>query len=71
MVNAAKKELDAAVAADRVTRERANMIEQDLEARITGLVNAELRLGPFGPHRRFGSGFRLHGESPFLSGPRS
>ncbi|CAN5699623.1 hypothetical protein BH20ACT14_BH20ACT14_12010 [soil metagenome] len=71
MVNAAKKELDAAVAADRVTRERANMIEQDLEARITGLVNAELRLGPFGPHRRFGSGFRLHGESPFFSGPRS
>ena len=71
MVNAAKKELDAAVAADRVTRERANMIEQDLEARITGLVNAELRLGPFGPHRRFGSRFRLHGESPFFSGPRS
>ena len=71
MVDAAKKELDAAVAADRLTREQADMIEQDLVERTTDLVNGELRHGPFGPDRRFGSGFRLHGESPLFSGPRS
>jgi len=71
MVDAAKKELDAAVAADRLTREQADMIEQDLVERTTDLVNGELRHGPFGPDRRFGGGFRLHGESPLFSGPRS
>ncbi|MBA3402917.1 MAG: hypothetical protein H0U05_13140 [Actinobacteria bacterium] len=71
MVDAAKKELDAAVAADRLTRDRADMIEQNLEERTTYLVNGELRLGPFGRDRRSGSGFRPHGESPFFSEPRS
>ena len=39
------------------------MIEQDLEERTTDLVNGELRRGPFGPDRRFGGGFRFHGDS--------
>ncbi|MGI8478981.1 MAG: hypothetical protein ACR2M2_03865 [Gaiellaceae bacterium] len=70
MVDAAKKELAAAVAADRLTGERADAIEQNLEERTTDLVNGELRLGPFGPNRHFGGGFRRHGESRFFSGPR-
>ena len=69
MVDAAKEELDAAVAAGRLTQERADMIEQDLEERTTDLVNGELRRGPFGPDRRFGGGFRFHGGPPPFAGP--
>ena len=64
-----KKELDAAVAAGRLTEERADMIEQNLEDRTTDLVNGELRRGPFGPDRRFGGGFRLHGDSRRSAAP--
>lgn len=71
MVSAAKKDLDAAVAANRLTRAQADMIERDLEERTTDLVNGELRRGPFGPDRRFGSGFRHPGVSPFFSGARA
>ncbi len=70
LVDAAKKELDAAVAAGNLTRERADMIEQNLEERTTALVDGELRRGPFGPDRDFDGGFRHHGESPF-SRPRA
>ena len=63
MVAAAKKEIDAAVASGRLTQERADMIEPNLEERTTDLVNGELRRGPFGPDRRFGSGFRFQGDS--------
>ncbi len=67
MVSATKKELDAAVAADRLSRERADMIEEGLEERTTDLVNGEFRRGPFGD-RRLGRGFRHLGESPLFSG---
>ncbi len=70
MVSAAKKEFDAAVAADRLTRERADMIEKDLEDRTTDLVNGELRRGPFGQDRRHGRGLRHFGEFPIFSGAR-
>ena len=69
MVDAAKEALDAAVASGRLTQERADMIEQDLEARTTDLVNGELRRGPFGPDRRFGDGPRH--DSSLFDGPRS
>ncbi len=68
MVDAARKELDAAVAAGRLTEERADMIEQNLEERTTDLVNGELRRSRFGADRGFGS---PHGDSPPFGGPRS
>lgn len=71
LVDAAKKKLDEAVASGRLTRDRADMIEQGLEERTTDLVNGELRRGPFGPDRRFDSGFRFHGDSSPFGGPRS
>ena len=71
MVAAAKKELDAAVASGRLTQERADMFQQGLDERTTDLVNGELRRGSFGPDRRFGSGFRFHGDSSPFGGPRS
>ncbi len=71
LVEAAKKKLDAAVAAGRLTEERADLIEQDLEERTRDLVNGELRRGPFGPDRPFGGGFRFHGDFTPFGGPRS
>ena len=70
MVDAAKKDLDAAVAAGRLTEERADMIEANLAERITDLVEGDFRRGRFGPDRRFGHGFRLHDDSPPFGGPR-
>lgn len=71
LVDAAKKKLDEAVASGRLTRDRADVIEQGLEERTTDLVNGELRRGPFGPDRRFGSGFRFHVDSSPFGRPRS
>ncbi len=67
MVNEAKKELNAAVAAGRLSGERADMIEQDLEELTKALVNGELPKGPFGPDPRLGGGLPLPGESPDFS----
>ena len=52
MVDSAKKKLDEAVKAGKLTRSQADAVAADLEARITDLVNSETfgRMGSLGPH---------------------
>ena len=62
MTASAKKHLDAAVAAGRLTRAQADQVAKDLEQRITELVNGKRPAFdgvPFGGVRPFG-GFREH-----------
>jgi hypothetical protein len=57
MVEASEERLDAAVEAGRLTEAQRDALQDDLRARVTDLVNGELRL-------RFGRG----GGSPGLDG---
>jgi len=66
LVDRAKKKVDAAVAAGRLTRVEADDVLAGLKDRITDLVNGRL---PPPPERGFGfRGFRHHGPPP-LFGP--
>ena len=76
MVAAAEERIDDAVADGRLTEERASDLKQDLEERITDLVNAEPGERRFEVRPGFGSGFGpgdFHGEGPGfgLRGPRA
>ena len=50
IVNAAKDEIDEAVADGKLTKEQAAALEANLDSRIESLVNGELRHGAFGHH---------------------
>jgi hypothetical protein len=72
MVAAAEEKIDEAVADGRLTEERASDLKQDLEQRITDLVNAEPGERRF--ERRPGFGFdrgEFHGGAPGFRGPRA
>jgi len=63
LVEEARSRLDDAVAGGRLTREQADELAEELEERVTGLVEGERPEHGFGP--RFGR------EHPFGSGPHS
>jgi polyhydroxyalkanoate synthesis regulator phasin len=71
MVASAEEKIDQAVEDGRLTEERATELKQQLEERITDLVNGELRGRPFGGfgHRGFGPGGLPGG--PGFRGPRA
>ncbi len=64
LVKAAEKQIDAAVASGKLTKSQADDLKAGLSARMTRLVNGELRFrrgpGPFAPGFGFGFGFRGH-----------
>src|SRR5215212_4551686 len=64
LVDAAKKKLDAAVSAGRLTRSQADSILADLKTRVTGFVNGAVPR--FGFHRGFRGGLPPAGG---FSGP--
>jgi hypothetical protein len=59
IVDAQKKQLDAAVSAGKLTQAQATQIESNLEQRVTNLVNGTLPARPDG-----GFGFRHHDGGP-------
>jgi polyhydroxyalkanoate synthesis regulator phasin len=69
LVDAANERIDEAVEAGRLDVERAAELREDLESRITELVNGELRFRGHG--RMFGRGFGFHGGPPPFAGPRA
>ncbi|HSI98364.1 MAG TPA: hypothetical protein VK926_08375 [Gaiellaceae bacterium] len=69
LVASAEKKIDDAVAAGRITAERAAELKGNLEKRMTELVNGELRPRGFG--RPFGRGFGSHDGRPAFRGPRA
>jgi predicted DNA-binding protein (UPF0251 family) len=74
MVAAAEEKIDEAVADGRLTEERASDLKQDLEQRITDLVNAEPGERRFDMRPGFGFGpGDFHGEAPGFGfrGPRA
>ncbi len=73
LVAAATEKIDDAVADGRLTKEQAADLKQDLEERVTALVNGELRAPRFDFHGSDfdrGFGFRLDGPWEF-QGPRT
>jgi polyhydroxyalkanoate synthesis regulator phasin len=71
LVKAARERIDDAVADGRLTQAQANELRDNLEERITDLVNGQLPEKRFGFDRGFGPGFgRFHGGPPFM-GPRA
>jgi polyhydroxyalkanoate synthesis regulator phasin len=69
LVDAANERIDEAVEDGRLDEERAAELREDLESRITELVNGELRFRGHG--RMFGRGFGFHGGPPPFAGPRA
>lgn len=68
MVAEAKEKIDAAVDDGRLTEEQAAELKENLEERVTDLVNGELPPMRFGWHP--GRGFGFHGP-PAFAGPRA
>jgi polyhydroxyalkanoate synthesis regulator phasin len=68
LVDAANERIDEAVEDGRLDEERAAELREDLESRITDLVNGELRFRGHG--RMFGRGFGFQGGPPPFAGPR-
>ena len=71
LVKAANERITDAVADGKLTQAQANELEEDLEERITDLVNGKLRGPGPGFHHGFGPGSGFHGGAPGLIGPRA
>jgi polyhydroxyalkanoate synthesis regulator phasin len=75
LVDAASERIDQAVENGRLTKAQAAEIKDDLEDRITELVNREPRahglMPPHGFHDGFGHHFGQFGRAPRFSGPRA
>jgi hypothetical protein len=67
LVRSAQERIDEAVAAGRLDEEHAAELKEELEQRITDLVQGELRFHPHGP---FGRGSGSRGGPPPFAGPR-
>jgi uncharacterized protein YidB (DUF937 family) len=68
MVTAAEREIDGAVADGKLTKEQADTIKANLEARIESLVNGESPHGVFGHHPGWSRSEAPRGP-PFFDGP--
>ena len=71
LVKTANERIAEAVADGMLTQAQANELQEDLEERISDLVNGELRGPRPGFHHGFGPRSGFHGGAPGLIGPRA